>query len=107
MIFSDFIETYLYSKYKNIRQSTNNQQCKQHKLKRYVNEEFSYCFNNDEEEPKYTLICCQILLFKKYSNYSYIVSSDAKFKLKYASKNGHKSKSKNIIKILLIYSLKY
>ena len=99
MISFDFIETYLYSKYKKIQQSTNNQQCKQHKLKRCVNEEVSYYFNNDVEEPKYTLIHCQILLSKKYSNYGYIISSDAIFKLKYASKNGHESKTCNINKI--------
>ena len=100
MISSDFIETYLYSKYKKIQQSTNNQQCKQHKLKRCVNEEVSYCFNNDVEEPKYTLIHFQILLFKKIFELSILVSNDAIFKLQYAYKNGHKSKSCNINKIL-------
>ena len=99
MISSDFIESYLYSKYEKIQQSTNNQQRKQHKFKRCVNKEVSYCFNNDVEEPKYTLIHCQILLSKKYSNYGYIISSDAIFKLKYASKNGHESKTCNINKI--------
>ena len=56
MISSDFIETYLYSKYKKIQQSTNHQQCKQLKLKWCVNEEVSYCFKNDVEELKYTFI---------------------------------------------------
>ena len=37
---------------------------------------------------------------KKYSNYEYIISGDAIFKLQYASKNGHESKSCNINKIL-------
>ena len=100
MISSDFIETYLYSKYTKIQQSTNNQQCKQHKLKRCVNEEVSYCFKNDVEEPKYTFIHCKPFYLKKYSNYGYIISIDAIFKLQYASKIGHKSKSCNINKKL-------
>ena len=99
MISSDFIETYLYAKYKKIQQSTNNQQCKQHKLKRCVNEEVSYCFKNDVEEPKYTFIHCKSFYLKKYTDYEWIISSDAVFKLQYA-KNGHKSKSCNINKIL-------
>ena len=37
---------------------------------------------------------------KKYSDDGYLVSSDAIFKLQYTSKNGHKSKSCNINKIL-------
>ena len=37
---------------------------------------------------------------KKYSNDGYSVSSDAIFKLQYASKNGHKSKSCNINKLI-------
>ena len=77
MISSDFIQSYLHSKYEKIQQSTNNQQRKQHKFKRCVNKEVSYCFNNDVEEPKHTLIHCQILLSKKCSNYGYIISSDA------------------------------
>ena len=52
-------------KEKKIQQSTNNQQRNQHKFKRCVYKEVSYCFNNDVEEPKYTLIHCQILLSKK------------------------------------------
>ena len=39
-------------------------------------------------------------LIKKYSDYGYILSSDAIFKLQYVSKNGYKSKSCNINKIL-------
>ena len=61
MISSDFIQTYPFSKYKKIQKSCNNQQCKQHKFKRCVNEEVSYCFNDDVEEPKYSLIHSLIL----------------------------------------------
>ena len=56
MISSDFIETYLDSKHKKIKQSTINQQCKQHKFKRCVNKEVSYCLNNNVEDIKYALI---------------------------------------------------
>ena len=37
MISVDFIESYLHSKYKKIKQATNNQQCKQHEFERCVN----------------------------------------------------------------------